>query len=88
MKNNSEEIFNRIKKLTVEMFGLKDPDRVTLDTHFENDLQADSLDKVELVMTIEEAFGFDIPDDKAEKIETVQQAVSYIINNQPKEIYA
>lgn len=53
-------------------------DKVTVDTHFVNDLGADSLDTVELVMEFEEKFGIEIPDEQAEKIQTVGEAVQFI----------
>lgn len=53
-------------------------DKVTVETHFVNDLGADSLDTVELVMEFEEKFGIEIPDDQAEKIQTVGEAVQFI----------
>ena len=53
-------------------------DKVTVETHFVNDLGADSLDTVELVMAFEEKFGIEIPDDQAEKIQTVGEAVQFI----------
>ncbi len=67
----------RVKKIIVEQLGVKD-DEVTNSASFVDDLGADSLDTVELVMALEEEFGVEIQDDKAEKITTVQQAIDYI----------
>jgi acyl carrier protein len=70
-------IEERVKKIVVEQLGVKE-DEVTLEASFVDDLGADSLDTVELVMALEEEFETEIPDDEAEKITTVQQAVDYI----------
>jgi len=70
-------IVERVKKIVVEQLGVKD-DEVGLEASFVDDLGADSLDTVELVMALEEEFDCEIPDDEAEKITTVQQAVDYI----------
>ena len=72
--NNIEE---RVKKIIVEQLGV-DAAEVTPQAHFVNDLGADSLDTVELVMALEEEFDAEIPDDQAEKIQTVGQAVEFI----------
>ncbi|MFP4131053.1 MAG: acyl carrier protein [Pseudomonadota bacterium] len=72
----------RVKKIVVEQLGVKE-DEVTTSASFVDDLGADSLDTVELVMALEEEFETEIPDEDAEKITTVQQAVDYI--NQHKE---
>jgi acyl carrier protein len=69
--------FERVKKVIVEQLE-KDPDEVTLEADIINDLGADSLDVVELVMGLEEEFDIEIPDEDAEKIKTVQEAVDYI----------
>ncbi|MBF0423093.1 MAG: acyl carrier protein [Magnetococcales bacterium] len=70
-------IAERVKKIVVEQLQVE-PDQVTDDAHFVDDLGADSLDTVELVMALEEEFGMEIPDDAAEKIQTVRQAIEYI----------
>ena len=70
-------IEERVRKIVVEQLGVKE-DEVTSDASFIDDLGADSLDTVELVMALEEEFETEIPDDKAETITTVQQAVDYI----------
>ncbi len=70
----------RVKKIVVEQLGVKEDD-VTSAASFVDDLGADSLDTVELVMAFEEEFKTEIPDEDAETITTVQQAVDYINNN-------
>lgn len=67
----------RVKKIVVEQLGVKE-DEVTTEASFVDDLGADSLDTVELVMALEEEFGTEIPDEDAEKITTVQQAIDYV----------
>ncbi len=67
----------RVKKIVVEHLGV-DPDKVTEAASFIDDLGADSLDTVELVMALEEEFECEIPDEEAEKITSVQQAIDYI----------
>ncbi len=71
------EIFDRVKKIVVDRLGVND-DTVTMDAGFTEDLGADSLDTVELVMAFEEDFNVEIPDEDAEKIATVRDAVDYI----------
>ena len=68
---------DRVKKIITEQLGVDDED-VTPEANFVEDLGADSLDTVDLVMAFEEEFGIEIPDEDAEKILTVQQAVDYI----------
>lgn len=70
----------RVKKIVVEQLGVKD-EEVTNDASFVDDLGADSLDTVELVMALEEEFETEIPDEDAEKITTIQQAIDYINAN-------
>jgi acyl carrier protein len=67
----------RVKKIIVEQLGI-DPDEVVNTASFVKDLGADSLDTVELVMAFEEEFGLEIPDEEAEKIQTVENAIDYI----------
>jgi acyl carrier protein len=67
----------RVKSIIVEQLGVEE-DEVTMEASFTDDLGADSLDIVELVMAFEEEFGIEIPDEDAEKIGTVKDAVSYI----------
>ena len=70
----------QVKKIVVEHLGVE-ADKVTEDASFIDDLGADSLDIVELVMAFEEEFGVEIPDDAAEKIATVADAIKYIDEN-------
>ena len=74
------EIEARVKAIIVDKLGV-DESEVTPTASFTNDLGADSLDTVELIMELEKEFGMSIPDDQAEKISTVQDAVDYIANN-------
>jgi acyl carrier protein len=74
------ETAERVKKIVVEHLGVEQ-EKVTEDASFIDDLGADSLDIVELVMAFEEEFGVEIPDDAAEKITTVKDAISYIDSN-------
>jgi acyl carrier protein len=71
------DIFDRVKELVVEQLGVE-ADEVTIEASFIDDLGADSLDIVELVMAFEEEFDLEIPDEDAEKLTTVGAAVSYI----------
>ena len=71
------DIEARVKEIVVEQLGVN-ADEVTADASFIEDLGADSLDTVELVMALEEAFECEIPDEEAEKITTVKEAVAYI----------
>jgi acyl carrier protein len=73
----------RVKEIIVEQLGV-DPAEVAVQSSFVNDLGADSLDTVELVMAFEEEFGLEIPDEEAEKIQSVGQAVDYIKGHMPK----
>jgi acyl carrier protein len=73
----SADIFDRVKKVVVEQLEVE-PEKVTPEASFANDLQADSLDVVELVMALEEEFDIEIPDEAAEQIDTVGKAVEYI----------
>jgi acyl carrier protein len=70
----------RVKSIIVEQLGV-DEEEVTMEASFTDDLGADSLDIVELVMAFEEEFGIEIPDEEAEKISNVKEAVDYIQNN-------
>ncbi len=74
------DIEERVRKIVVEQLGVKQ-DEVTIEASFVDDLGADSLDTVELVMALEEEFGTEIPDEDAEKITTVKLAVDYINAN-------
>ncbi len=73
-------IEERVKKIVAEQLGVKE-DEVKPEASFVEDLGADSLDTVELVMALEEEFETEIPDEEAEKITTVQLAIDYINNN-------
>ncbi len=75
------DIFEKVKEITVDQLGA-DEDAVTMDASFIDDLEADSLDIVELMMALEEEFDIEIPDEDAEKISTVSDAVDYINEHQ------
>lgn len=77
----SQDILNRVKKVTVEELGVKE-EEVTETASFQEDLGADSLDVVELVMALEDEFGIDIPDEEVGEIKTVGDAVTYIEKKQ------
>jgi acyl carrier protein len=79
---NENEVFDKVKKVVVEQLGV-DAGEVKLEASFTEDLGADSLDTVELVMQLEEAFDVDIPEEEAEKITTVKAAVDYLLSHQP-----
>lgn len=74
------EIAAQVKNIIVDKLGV-DAEEVTPEKSFTNDLGADSLDTVELIMEFEKVFGISIPDDQAEKISTVGDAIAYIENN-------
>ena len=78
---SQDEIKEKVIKIVGEQMGV-DKSELTLDTSFVNDLNADSLDTVELVMEFEDEFELSIPDEEAEKIQTVGQAVAYILKAQ------
>lgn len=75
---------SRVRKIVAEQLGVKE-EELRNDASFVDDLGADSLDTVELVMALEEEFETEIPDEKAEKIMTIQQAIDYIGSNLNKE---
>lgn len=77
---NNNEISERVKKIIINHLGAEEA-KVTEAASFIDDLGADSLDQVELVMAFEEEFGIEIPDEAAEKITTVGSAVKYISDN-------
>ena len=77
---SSEEVLERVKGIIVEQLGVADT-AVTMDASFIDDLGADSLDIVELVMALEEEFDIEIPDSDAEKVVTVSDVVEYIKEN-------
>ena len=71
------DAFERVKEIIVDLLGVE-PDQVTPEARFREDLEADSLDLVELIMALEEEFGGTISDDEAQQIKTVGQAVEYV----------
>jgi acyl carrier protein len=75
-----ENIEQRVKKIVAEQLGVKE-EEIKTESSFVDDLGADSLDTVELVMALEEEFETEIPDEEAEKITTVQQAIDYVKAN-------
>ena len=75
------DIADRVKKIVIEHLGVDD-DKVTMEASFRDDLEADSLDLVELIMQFEEEFGGEISDEEAQKITTVGEAVEYLYANQ------
>ena len=77
---NPEAIFEKVKEVIIEQLNAED-DAIKLETSFIDDLGADSLDIVELIMALEEEFDLQIPDSEAEKISTVGDVVEYIKNN-------
>ena len=78
-----EPVADRVKKIIVDQLGV-DEETVTAEASFVDDLGADSLDTVELVMALEEEFGIEIPDEDAEKITRVKEATEYIEKNSSK----
>jgi acyl carrier protein len=74
---SKDEIFEKVKSIVAEQLSVEG-EQVTPEANFQNDLNADSLDVVEMVMALEEAFDVEIPDEAAEEIKTVQDAVDYI----------
>ncbi len=77
---STEEVFERVKKVIIEQLGVAE-NAVTSEASFLDDLSADSLDIVELVMALEEEFDIEIPDEDAEKVTTVGDVVDYIKDN-------
>ncbi len=72
-----QEIEQKVKEVVAQLFNV-DPEQITRDTSFTNDLGADSLDQVEFLMGLEETFDTQIPPEEAEKVETVGQAIEYL----------
>jgi len=70
-------VFETVKKIIVEVKDIK-PDDIQMESRFEEDLEADSLDIVEMIMLLEEEFEFEIPEEVAEKLKTVKDVVDYI----------
>lgn len=79
-----KDVEARVKAIVSEQLGV-DLEKITLEASFVDDLGADSLDTVELVMALEEEFDTEIPDEEAEKITTIQQAIDYIMEHVSKE---
>ena len=80
---SQEAIFEKVRSIVAEQLSVE-ADEVKPESNFQNDLGADSLDTVELVMALEDEFETEIPDEQAEKIRTVQQAIDYINSNLKK----
>lgn len=78
---NEQQVFDKIRTIIVDQLGV-DEDKITRDTTFQDDLGADSLEIVELVMEMEDQFGREIPDEDAEKLTTVGKAVDYVMSQQ------
>jgi len=81
MAASREEVFERVKEVLVEQLGV-DESEITEEASFQEDLDADSLDLVELIMELEDQFGMKISDEDAQKIQTVGQAVDYVMAHQ------
>ena len=80
---NEQEIFDQVKKVVVEQLGVSESE-VSREASFVDDPGADSLDTVELVMALEEAFGIEIPDEDAEKIKTIGDTINYVTSHAKK----
>ena len=81
MAATREEVFERVKEVLTEQLGV-DENEVTEEASFQEDLDADSLDLVELIMELDDQFGIKISDEDAQKIQTVGQAVDYVTTHQ------
>ena len=77
---DESKVYEDVKKVVVDQLGVN-ADEVTKEASFVDDLGADSLDTVELVMALEEAFGIEIPDEEAEKIRTVGDTIAYVLSH-------
>jgi len=71
-------IFEKVKEIIVEQLGVEDPDSVTLETSMMGDLEADSLDAVEIMMELEDEFDIELPDEEAENFKNIGDIVEYI----------
>lgn len=78
-----QQVYDQVKKVVVEQLGVNETE-ITREASYVDDLGADSLDTVELVMALEESFGTEIPDEDAEKIKSIGDTVSYIMSNAKK----
>ena len=76
-----QEVFEKLKEIIIEQLGVEDEAAITMEATFVDDLSADSLDIVELIMSLEEKFELEIPDEDAEKIVTVGDVVKYIVEH-------
>jgi len=77
---NQDEVFAKVKAIVIDQLGVEE-DKVTMNASFRDDLEADSLDLVELIMAFEEEFGGEISDEEAQNITTVGQAVKYLMEH-------
>jgi acyl carrier protein len=80
---NEQQVYDQVKKVVMEQLGVSESE-INREASFVDDLGADSLDTVELVMALEEAFSTEIPDEDAEKIKTIGDTVSYIMSHSKK----
>merc|ERR1712117_755905 len=85
--DNDNDILSKVKKIVVQQLGVE-ADEINEESKFVDDLGADSLDTVELVMAFEEEFGIEIPDEEAEKIQDIKAAVDHIKENKENEVSA
>jgi acyl carrier protein len=81
MAASRDEVFERVREVLAERLSVEESD-VTEEANFQEDLGADSLDLVEMIMELEDQFGIKIPDEDAQKIQTVGQAVEYVTSHQ------
>jgi acyl carrier protein len=81
MAASRDEVFERVKEVLSERLSVEETD-ITEEANFQEDLDADSLDLVEMIMELEDQFGIKIPDEDAQKIQTVGQAVDYVTSHQ------